>query len=292
VYGNAILSSLYPNYGAVAIHTASNGPKGGIMDIRSINGGIIAIDRAFDNASKKDKDAKIYLHAMNNIGLSATSKINDGASDNKKAVVSVQGGFDGDGGTNTLRSYSGSIAIHANAQVLADSWIDSRDGRNLLTSCVGVIRDGIVDPADANIADDSGVSIPSMPDPIFDSDDLSSGGILTAPPVISMNREPDKISVSRSYLGLSYPNPFNPETWIPYQLANNTDVTIRIYNASGLLVKTLNLGDKPSGLYTSKDKAAYWDGMNESGEQVSSGIYFYNIQAGEYTATRKMLMLK
>ena len=70
------------------------------------------------------------------------------------------------------------------------------------------------------------------------------------------------------------------------------DVAIRIYNVTGRLIRTLDLGHKPAGFYTSKDKAAYWDGRNESGEHVSSGIYFYTIQAGDFTATKKMVVAK
>ena len=93
-------------------------------------------------------------------------------------------------------------------------------------------------------------------------------------------------------LSQNYSNPFNPDTWIPYQLAEDVDVTIRIYNASGQLVRTLDLGHKTAGFYTTKGKAAYWDGRNERGEEVTSGVYFIVMRAGEFTATRKMLMLK
>jgi len=89
-------------------------------------------------------------------------------------------------------------------------------------------------------------------------------------------------------LGQNYPNPFNPETWIPYQLAQNADVSVRIYSASGRLVRTLDLGYRPAGFYTGRDRAAYWDGRNQSGEQVSSGIYFYTIEAWDFSAVRKM----
>lgn len=93
-------------------------------------------------------------------------------------------------------------------------------------------------------------------------------------------------------LGQNYPNPFNPETWIPYQLEGATPVSIRIYNATGQLIRVLDMGYKNAGVYLSRSRAVYWDGKSEAGEQVSSGIYFYTIQAGDYTATRKMLMLK
>ena len=90
----------------------------------------------------------------------------------------------------------------------------------------------------------------------------------------------------------NYPNPFNPETWIPYQLAKPADVTIRIYAASGVLVRTLALGYQPVGIYQYRSRAAYWDGKNEVGESVASGIYFYTLTAGDFTATRKMLIMK
>ena len=90
----------------------------------------------------------------------------------------------------------------------------------------------------------------------------------------------------------NYPNPFNPETWIPYQLAQSADVTISIYTIDGTVVRTLNLGYKSSGFYQDKIVAAYWDGKNDIGEPVASGIYFYTLTAGKSKSTRKMLILK
>ena len=90
----------------------------------------------------------------------------------------------------------------------------------------------------------------------------------------------------------NYPNPFNPETWIPYQLAEPADVTLTIYSVDGKLVQSLALGHQPVGTYQSRSRAAYWDGKNELGEPVASGVYFYTLTAGEFTATRKMLIRK
>ena len=90
----------------------------------------------------------------------------------------------------------------------------------------------------------------------------------------------------------NYPNPFNPETWIPYQLAESSEVTVHIYAASGILVRTLTLGHQPAGIYQSRSRAVYWDGRNGIGEPVASGIYFYTLTAGNFTATRKMLIRK
>ena len=90
----------------------------------------------------------------------------------------------------------------------------------------------------------------------------------------------------------NYPNPFNPETWIPYQLSTSAKVHIAIYAADGRLVRTLDLGHLPAGRYHEKSHAAYWDGRNAQGEPVASGLYFYTFTAGEFTATKKMLILK
>ena len=90
----------------------------------------------------------------------------------------------------------------------------------------------------------------------------------------------------------NYPNPFNPETWIPYQLAIPADVSISIYAADGKLVRMLNLGHQPVGIYHQRSRAAYWDGRNAQGEPVASGVYFYTLKAGDFTATRKMLIRK
>ena len=90
----------------------------------------------------------------------------------------------------------------------------------------------------------------------------------------------------------NYPNPFNPETWIPYALAEPAEVTLRIYSVDGALVRRLVLGHQPVGIYHSKSRAAYWDGRNAQGEKVASGVYFYTFSAGDFEATRKMLIRK
>ena len=91
---------------------------------------------------------------------------------------------------------------------------------------------------------------------------------------------------------VNYPNPFNPETWLPYQLASPAEVRIMIYAADGQLIRKLDLGYQPVGFYESRSRAAYWDGKNAVGEPVASGVYFYTFTAGDFTATRRMLILK
>jgi len=98
------------------------------------------------------------------------------------------------------------------------------------------------------------------------------------------------ISPECSNLLQNFPNPFNPDTWIPYQLKEGSEVKIQIHNAIGYLVRELKLGYKPSGTYITYDRAAHWDGKNDAGEIVSSGVYFYSIQAGKYSFTRKMIV--
>ncbi len=90
----------------------------------------------------------------------------------------------------------------------------------------------------------------------------------------------------------NFPNPFNPETWIPYQLETSADVTLQVYDTSGDVVRTLDLGFKPQGFYMTRSTAAYWDGRNNMGEQVASGVYFYSLNTPDFSATRKMLILK
>lgn len=90
----------------------------------------------------------------------------------------------------------------------------------------------------------------------------------------------------------NYPNPFNPETWIPYQLAQGSEVKISISSIDGKIIRILDMGYQPAGIFQTRDSAAYWDGRNEIGEKVSSGIYFYTLTAKDFSATRKMLILK
>ena len=96
----------------------------------------------------------------------------------------------------------------------------------------------------------------------------------------------------KSRLLQNYPNPFNPETFLPYELASESPVTIHIYNFFGRLVRQLNIGQQKAGSYITKDKSAYWDGRDECGQKVSSGIYWYRLKAGEFNAIRRMVILK
>ena len=90
----------------------------------------------------------------------------------------------------------------------------------------------------------------------------------------------------------NYPNPFNPETWIPYHLADDVNLTLTIYDTTGVLVRQLDLGYQQAGFYTAQGRAAYWDGRNHHGEMVTAGVYFCTLTAEDFSATRKMLIRK
>ncbi|MFC1717920.1 FlgD immunoglobulin-like domain containing protein, partial [Candidatus Poribacteria bacterium] len=98
--------------------------------------------------------------------------------------------------------------------------------------------------------------------------------------------------IKRDQLLQNYPNPFNPETWIPYHLAEASNVIIHIHDVIGRLVRTLDLGYKQAGDYVSKDVAAYWDGRNNLGEEIASGVYYCSIHAGNFSAGKKLILLK
>ncbi len=90
----------------------------------------------------------------------------------------------------------------------------------------------------------------------------------------------------------NYPNPFNPETWIPYQLSEDSPVSVSIYDTTGNLVRTLSIGYQSAGYYNGRDRAAYWDGKSETGERVASGVYFYHLNAGSFISAKRMVILK
>ena len=96
----------------------------------------------------------------------------------------------------------------------------------------------------------------------------------------------------KTQLLANYPNPFNPETWMPYELATDTEVRITIYTSNGVVVRTLQFGHQSAGYYRDRERAAYWDGRNAFGEQVASGIYFYQLETDDMSSLRKMVILK
>ncbi len=122
-------------------------------------------------------------------------------------------------------------------------------------------------------------------------DNIATAEIKTADNVPGAPAAVSDVSRSTTLLQ-NYPNPFNPETWIPYQLEAPAKVTVTIYNVRGVVVRKLDLGHKLEGKYINRSRAAYWDGRNSVGEKVAAGLYFYKFKAGDFTAMRKMLILK
>jgi hypothetical protein len=120
--------------------------------------------------------------------------------------------------------------------------------------------------------------------------EVTSGDIHQA--FAQLRLTPLDLRPTRTMLYANYPNPFNPETWMPYQLAEDTTVSIQIYDAGGRSVRTLNLGHQVAGYYLEQSRAAYWDGRNETGEKMASGIYFYQLVAGQSVEVRKLVIIK
>ena len=102
---------------------------------------------------------------------------------------------------------------------------------------------------------------------------------------------PERLPTQTQLLA-NYPNPFNPETWIPFELSQDSQVAISIYDVQGQLIRQLKLGMVTAGRYIRVDQAAYWDGKTENGEAIASGTYFYQLEAGDYSQTRKLVILK
>ena len=120
---------------------------------------------------------------------------------------------------------------------------------------------------------------------------FSSPILAQASPMQREAQDEADVRISTS-LRTNYPNPFNPDTWIPFTLSEDAHVVIRIYNLSGQLIRTLDLGHKSADIYVSRDKAGYWNGRNVTGEKVASGVYFYLMEAGKFRAMRKMVIMK
>ena len=158
--------------------------------------------------------------------------------------------------------------------------LDGDFGRNFNYAAIGVQWDAQDGGADAgsiyifDTEDGEGLNIPLSVEPRGDLALTMLGDI------------------KRTALLQNFPNPFNPETWIPYTLADDTDVNVRIYDVEGKLVRDLDIGYQRAGRYLSRQNAVYWDGRDQLGESVSSGVYFYTLKAAGFSDTRRMVILK
>jgi hypothetical protein len=135
-----------------------------------------------------------------------------------------------------------------------------------------------------------GVTTPEGPEELTVATMFSLTTTSAAPAAVRFKSTESQVITDE--LGNNFPNPFNPETWIPFSIAKEADVTIYIYDMQGQLVRSLDLGHRPTGRYFTKERAAHWDGRNDHGERVASGPYFYYLQAGDFKATRKLVIAK
>ena len=196
-------------------------------------------------------------------------------SDNQGKISSVS--LNGSGAV-TLFSLPGSVPLG-----LA---VDGAGRRLYLTDNDGIIRSLNLDkPIEIEIVVRGSSDTPAVAIALGRSSDELIPASPAAPSTIAGRS-------AESALLANYPNPFNPETWIPYQLSASADVSVSIYAVDGRLVRWLDLGHQVAGVYRSRSRAAYWDGRNEFGERVASGLYFYTLTAGDFTATRKLLIRK
>ena len=173
----------------------------------------------------------------------------------------------------------------------------NRDGKRNISDLVLVARhlgelSGVSAAPSIGVANSVGLNPTIIREWIAQAEIENDGSSVFQQGIANLHRLLALLMPETTALLMNYPNPFNPETWIPYQLAASADVTLRIYAVNGTLIRTLHLGHQPAGIYQERSHAAYWDGKNELGESVASGLYFYTLTAGDFMATRKMLIRK
>ena len=217
---------------------------------------------------------------------------------------------------NSQLTFTSNVVLpenHVSEDVNADGIVDVED-LVLVAATIGttppdgtipnpdVNGDGVINSDDLALVMDALESTPTAPAVVMTAENLQrcidevkqlankDATILRGIEVLEQLLE--TLLPKKTALLANYPNPFNPETWIPYHLAKPAEVTIHIYGVDGALVQTLALGQKPAGIYVNRHRAAYWDGRNAQGERVASGIYLYTLTVGAYTSIRKMLIRK
>ena len=206
----------------------------------------------------------------------------------------VQLDVNGDGTLNILdvvmvESHLGETGAQNNADLNGDGVVSILD----LVFIAGFLNATAAAPSAWYLAPDSTLTYAQIQEwlmqarQLASTDTVSQRGIALLENLLAVLETPKETALLPNY-----PNPFNPETWIPYQLAAPADVTLRIYSVTGTVVRTLKLGYQPIGTYQDRNRAAYWNGKNEQGEPVASGLYFYTLTAGDFTATRKMSIRK
>ena len=228
-------------------------------------------------------DKEVYNSGLLRGGQARNTHIAFDIPDNTQTLtISVSDGGDGNGCDHFILAEA--RLLHAEETV-----VEKQSNRD-------VNRDGIVNLVDlVMVAARYGEKIIGNPPP---NPDVNRDGIVDIKDITLITDElpiapaPALQPPIQTQLLANYPNPFNPETWIPYQLAKDMDVSIHIYAADGRVVRVLDVEHQTAGVYRSRSRAAYWDGRNNFGEPMASGVYFYTLTAGDFTATRKMLIRK
>ena len=235
---------------------------------------------------RKNPDVKIYLeYGGDPLGLDIEI---DSDPDTKPPATQVD--INGDGVVNILDLVSvasafGNIGDNLSADVNGDGIVNILD----LLLVAGAFGNATATPAVHHL---SGPTPEAVQQWLVEAKRLALTDAVSRRGIAVLEHLLIALTPKETALLANYPNPFNPETWIPYQLETSGDVTLQIYDLSGSIVRTIDLGFKPQGFYYTRSKAAYWDGRNQWGELVASGLYFYTLTAGDFTATRRMMVLK
>ena len=182
-----------------------------------------------------------------------------------------------------IRNYHQKIAVWLKL-LPSTGLIDQPNGFRIIL--VDQSQNSVVNPGDK-----FGLEVSDKDGKLYAYTELKFGQSEIANGIVKANLAPNQIPPITQILQ-NYPNPFNPETWIPFKLAQDSTVTARIYGLTGKQIRMIELGHLPAGNYVESSKAIYWDGRSNNGELISSGTYFYQIEAGDYTDTRKMVILK
>ena len=234
---------------------------------------------------------------------------NSGMMEDAGATVAMNGGAAANGnGASTAPSIGFQTPVlHVQGKLIDQAGMMSREGLNVtvknLTSGAVLGRTTATDNYSMTFVklDSSAAKVGEVIEIKADSPNPLLGirpvqHIVTADDVLDSRIDlPDLVTYeipALTELLANYPNPFNPETWIPFRLAEDARVSLTIYGASGSLVRSIDIGFTPAAVYQGRSEAIYWDGRNDFGEQVSSGIYFYHLNAGDFSATRKMVIVK
>ena len=207
-------------------------------------------------------------------------------------IVAQSADVNGDGVVNILdlvsvASHFGKQGQDLTADVNHDGIVDVRD----LVFVAGMFGDAAAAPSAHPQAPET-LTAAAVRQWLTDAQTLEVTDPIMIRGIVVLQQLLVSLTPTETELLANYPNPFNPETWIPYRLAEDAFVTLTIYDQTGQAVRTTDVGHQSAAVYENRSKAIYWDGRNEVGETVASGVYFYHLSAGDYSATRKMLILK